>query len=230
VTIPSEDGEIPGVEISVVDRGPGIPADTIKKIFDPFFTTKEVGKGTGLGLPLVFRFAKENGGEVRVRSKVGRGSKFSITLPRTESAGAATGDAASADVQNMSFDGRTALLVDDEPALVAAYGEMLRNLGLKVREFTSAYEALAAVEDEENPVDILVSDVLMPDLDGPKLVDLAKSLKPELKALLVTGQPERMGKDKTAALDKIDILQKPFEMAQLRSALAAVFSRVDEAA
>lgn len=85
---------------------------------------------------------------------------------------------ASKDAQAVSFAGRTALIVDDEPALVAAYGAMLRNLGLTVREFTNAGDALAALDDEDNAVDILVSDVLMPDLDGPKLVDLAKSLRP----------------------------------------------------
>jgi len=82
---------------------------------------------------------------------------------------------ASKDAQAVSFAGRTAFIVDDEPALVAAYGAMLRNLGLTVREFTNAGDAL---DDEDNAVDILVSDVLMPDLDGPKLVDLAKSLRP----------------------------------------------------
>lgn len=210
------------IELAVVDEGAGIPPHLIDKIFDPFFTTKDVGKGTGLGLPLVFRFAKDHGGEVRVTSKVGEGSTFALILPLTSERpvpGQAQPEGSAG-----GFDGLKALVVDDEPALGAAFAAMLRALRFEVTVFSDPNRALAALDDETLSFDVMISDVLMPGIDGPKLAELARALRPELKILFVTGQTERMGEDVTRGLEDIPSLGKPFEQAALAAALSRLLA------
>jgi PAS domain S-box-containing protein len=218
------------IELSVADRGVGLSPQELSKIFDPFYTTKDVGQGTGLGLSLVYRFANENDGEVVAQSVLGSGSTFSILLPATKHTAGGANQAGPVSGQAASFDGRSAVVVDDEPALVAVLGTMLRDMGFRVKEFTDPNAALAEIDDEANEIDILVSDVLMPGLDGPALAGLSTALRPDLRVLFVTGQPERMGHDKTEGMEDVTILQKPFSSAELNAALQQVFSRAASAA
>jgi len=212
------------IELSVADRGVGLSPRELSKIFDPFYTTKDVGQGTGLGLSLVYRFAKECDGDVVAQSVVGSGSTFSILLPATADAAGTENAAAPASGEAARFDGRSAVVVDDEPALVAVLSTMLRDMGFRVKEFTDPDAALAEIDDEANEIDVLVSDVLMPGMDGPTLAGLSTALRPDLRVLFVTGQPERMGHDKTEGMKDVTILQKPFSSADLNAALWQVLS------
>ena len=160
-------------------------AATRERAFDPFFTTKEVGKGTGLGLSQVYGFARQSAGHARLDSEVGRGSRVTIYLPRH------AGDPEAAPTRTTP--GRvqvggteTVLLVEDDGALRAYTSEILRELGYRVVEAATGGAALAAL-DEGAAVDLLLTDVVMPGLNGPQLADEARRRRPRLKVLFMTG-------------------------------------------
>ncbi len=197
------------VEIRVIDRGTGIDEATQARIFEPFYTTKSVGRGTGLGLPIVHGFATESGGHVTVRSTVGEGSAFTISLPFVAPQTAVQGTV------RQDFKGLRALVVDDERPLVKTHTAILEELGFQVAGFDNANDMLAALDDAEEPFDLLVSDVLMPELDGIRGAELALALCPELRVLFVTGQPERIGHDTGVMPAGSKVLVKPFERADL---------------
>ena len=197
------------VEIRVIDRGHGIGEEVRGKIFEPFYTTKGVGKGTGLGLAIVHGFATESGGRVSVDSSVGEGTTFVISLPFIAP------QATVLSAIRHDFKGLRALVIDDERPLVTAHKAILEELGFYVVGCDNANDMLAALDDDVEPFDLLMTDVLMPELDGIRGAELALALHSELRVLFVTGQPERIGQDTGAMPAGSKVLLKPFERADL---------------
>jgi signal transduction histidine kinase len=200
------------VLVSVHDTGTGMSPDVVERAFEPFFTTKEVGRGTGLGLSMVFGVVHQSGGAVRLRSELGRGTTVLIYLPRAAQAALpATGSAASAAVPS-GADGHI-LVVDDDAAVRWVTVECLRDAGYRVAEADSGSAALALLE-RDDPCDLVVMDQVMPGLSGRDTVRLARRARPELKVLFVSGYAAWEGADG-------DIwLQKPFKTQALAEAVS----------
>ena len=175
--------------LSVIDSGVGMDKETLEKIFDPFFTTKGAGKGTGLGLSVVYGLAKELEGQLDVQSKPGRGTTMSIYLPRSDGEGAKVFSGSTDSPETVRLDGFTALVAEDEPDLLQVVVYMLEDLGMKVLSAPNGSEALVCQEDYEGKIDVLLTDVLMPEVNGVKLAELLTSLRPDTKVIFMSGFP-----------------------------------------
>ena len=203
--------------LSVTDTGSGIAANVLGKIFEPFFTTKEVGKGTGLGLSTVYGIVKQSGGFIFADSKVGEGTRFVIYLPvhRVETeAGKAPVGAKRKDHELWGTG--TVLLVEDEPMVRAVAERALTRHGYKVITANNGEEALEVLERGEE-IALLISDVVMPGMDGPAMVDEARKSRPELPILFMSGYAEEQLR-KSIDLDKVAFLPKPFSVQELAEA------------
>jgi len=231
--LPAEDF----VMVEVSDTGTGIPPEIMDKIFEPFFTTKEVGKGTGLGLSMVYGIVKQSGGYIYPESEVGRGTSFRMFLPRhvpevpvitqeatqTSAAGAAAEQAPAPAVvpapagEDLDLTGKSAvvLLVEDEEAVRRGGKRMLETRGYTVHEAGSGAEALDIMEELEGKVDIVVSDVVMPEMDGPTLLTELRKTYPDMKFIFVSGYAEDAFARNLPAGAKFGFLPKPFSLKQL---------------
>jgi two-component system cell cycle sensor histidine kinase/response regulator CckA len=214
--------------VEVEDTGTGIPPAILDKIFDPFFTTKETGKGTGLGLSTVYGIVKQTGGFVYVDSEMGRGTTFRIFLPRhvpgaDEAAApslpqvAAPASAAAAEeVKRNDLTGRgTILLVEDEEGLRMLNARGLASRGYTVLEAGNGVEAIDVLEGQGGHVDLVVSDVVMPEMDGPTLVKELRQRNPDLKIIFVSGYAEEAFEKNLPDSEKFAFLAKPFTLKQL---------------
>ncbi len=210
------------VRIDVTDTGTGIPADIVDKIFEPFFSTKEVGKGTGLGLSTVYGIVKQTGGFVYVDSEAGAGTSFHIFLPRHHAeaelqpdAGAAkeapAGAKRAADLTGQG----TILLVEDEEGLRSLNARGLRSRGYSVIEASNGIEAMEALEQKNGAVDLVVSDVVMPEMDGPTLLKAMRGRNPDLKIIFVSGYAEDAFEKSLPENEQFAFLPKPFALSQL---------------
>ena len=203
------------------DTGIGIPADLKTKIFEPFFSTKEVGKGTGLGLSTVYGIVKQTGGHVFFTSEVGTGTTFHIFLPRHEPAegevvaGQAETVAEIADLTGTA----NILLVEDEEAVRAFAARALTSRGYNVHEASSGMEALAVMEEAGGQIDLVVSDVVMPELDGPSLLIELRKQRPDLKIIFISGYAEDAFKKNLPEGEAFQFLPKPFSLKQLAVAV-----------
>lgn len=218
---------------SIEDTGSGIPAEIREKIFEPFFTTKEVGKGTGLGLSMVYGIVKQTGGFIYVDSEEGKGSIFNIFLPRNvqsaeqnllaaEGFGQKTGDASgptkAAVFQDLSGTA-TVLLVEDEDSVRMGGVRALQSRGYTVHEAASGVEALEVMEQLGGKVDIVVSDVVMPEMDGPTLLGELRKKYGDIKFIFVSGYAEEAFAKNLPADSKFGFLPKPFSLKQLATAV-----------
>lgn len=221
--LPNEDF----VEIAVSDTGTGIAPDIMDKIFEPFFTTKDVGKGTGLGLSMVYGIIKQSGGYVFPESEVGTGTVFRIFLPRhiaaeqpADLAPVATAPQESKAAENdVDLTGKSAvvLLVEDEEAVRRGGKRMLETRGYTVHEAGSGVEALDILEELDGQVDIVVSDVVMPEMDGPTLLGEIRKTWPDMKFVFVSGFAEDAFARNLPEGSKFGFLPKPFSLKQLAS-------------
>ncbi len=178
--------------ISVSDTGTGMDKKTIKKIFDPFFSTKDQGKGTGLGLSVVYGLVKEMGGVLNVSSVVGQGTTMSIYFPLCHEETTKKISGNESDLSTICLDGYCALVAEDEPDLLILVTNILEDMGLDVIGASDGDEALVLLDeamDEGKEIDILLTDVVMPGLNGVKLADLVSSLSPETKIIFMSGYP-----------------------------------------
>ncbi len=206
----------------VEDDGTGMPQEVQDRIFEPFFTTKPHDQGTGLGLSTTYGIVRQSGGEITLWSEVGVGSRFTISLPLTsdpESVAPPQDEAPSTSPERA-----TVLLVEDDPPLLRATAKSLTLLGYEVLSAESAARALEAAKHAER-VDLVVSDMQLPDLDGVTLIARLRAVRPDLPALLVSGYTEqdRIGAD-PAALE-IAFLAKPFNPEQLARRVAELLRR-----
>jgi two-component system, cell cycle sensor histidine kinase and response regulator CckA len=218
------------VRIDVTDTGTGIPPEIVDKIFEPFFSTKEVGKGTGLGLSTVYGIVKQTGGFIYVDSEPGFGTSFRIFLPRhhpehdiqadaAATNGAAKEHPAGAKPRSDLTGQGTILLVEDEEGLRSLNARGLRSRGYSVIEASNGIEALEALEEKNGAVDLVVSDVVMPEMDGPTLLRAMRSRNPDLKIIFVSGYAEDAFAKSLREDEKFDFLPKPFTLSQLVAAV-----------
>ena len=205
------------VVISVSDTGTGIPANILPRIFEPFFSTKEVGSGTGLGLSTVYGIVRQTGGYVHVDSSPGEGSTFLIYLPRHE-AEEKTAPLADSQMEKPTGDltgiGQI-LLVEDEDAVRMFSARALRNKGYQVQEANSGEAALAVFASTTVPIDLLITDVIMPQMDGPTLVSEVRKTQPDLRVIFISGYTEDRVRSQFASNEEIHFLPKPFTLKQL---------------
>ena len=209
--------------IEVKDTGCGMTAEVRERAFEPFFTTKAVGKGTGLGLSQIFGFAHQSGGEVGIESEVGKGTTVSIYLPRTEAqtSNVRTHPAVQAKAEeDMTVPGARLLLVEDDPRVRTATVGALEDLGYEPIACSSGAEALALFDSME--FDLVISDVIMPEMTGPEMVRELKSRRSDVAVLFVTGY---VGEGEGDDLVGYDLLRKPFTVSTLASAVAGAIAR-----
>ncbi len=205
------------VEIAVCDSGTGIPTELGAKIYEPFFTTKGSGQGTGLGLSTVYGIVKQSGGFVFNAPQAGGGTVFSLYFPRAE--GEASAAAAPPPVPTGTDDRHLAvLLVEDERAVRMVLQRALANAGFTVTVAADALAALPLIDDAATRIDVLVSDVMMPGMDGGQLAAHARTRRPGLPVLLMSGYAEPARRSATAD-EHLDFLAKPFSGAALIAAV-----------
>ncbi len=215
------------VLIEVADTGVGIPKENLARIFEPFFSTKEVGSGTGLGLSTVYGIVKQTGGFIFVDSAPGRGAVFQIYLPRhqaAEGALAARPEAAEPPaIRDLTGVG-TVMLVEDEDPVRIFGARALRNKGYTVIEAKSGESALEAIRGAEEKIDLLITDVVMPHMDGPDLVRHVRESHPEMKVIFISGYTEDSFRQRLDSDSQIHFLPKPFSLKQLASKVKEVIS------
>ena len=210
---------LPGdyVAIAVEDNGTGMPAEVREKIFEPFFTTKEVGKGTGLGLSMVYGTVKQENGYVFCDSAIGRGTVFTILLPRhvaSEIDEPVKKEAAKPVVD--STGNGTVLLVEDEEAVRAFGARALAARGYTVLQAESGVEALEIVEAQAGRIDLIVSDVVMPEMDGPTMLGELRKRGVTAKVIFVSGYAEdAFQRTNIPEGEEFGFLPKPFTLKQL---------------
>jgi two-component system, cell cycle sensor histidine kinase and response regulator CckA len=196
------------VVLSVADTGRGIAKGTAARIFEPFFTTKEVGRGTGLGLSTVFGIVKQSGGAVEVRSIEGQGATFDVYLPA--SAVQAIETAPAKKREEIPSGNETVLLVEDEPAVRLLTANVLRTLGYEVIEAADGAEAVEAARNSKRPIDLMITDVIMPHLGGREAVEQIRATRPELRVLFVSGYTDDAIVRHGVLQAEMPFLHKPF--------------------
>ncbi|MBM3576746.1 MAG: response regulator [Alphaproteobacteria bacterium] len=203
------------VLVEVEDTGGGIPADVKEKIFEPFFTTKEVGKGTGLGLSTVFGIIKQSGGFILVDSEIGRGTVFRILLPRYVPEEKETSKESESVKAAADYTGQgVVLLVEDEDAVRSIGARALSSRGFTVLEATTGMEALEVVDRVDGKIDLIVSDVVMPEMDGPAMFAELRKRGVKAKVIFVSGYAEEAFAKNLPEGD-FGFLAKPFSIKQL---------------
>ena len=221
------------------DTGTGIAPDVIDKIFDPFYTTKDIGKGTGLGLATVYGFIKQTGGFIYVDSELDKGTTFRIFIPRfvptaedtpsppiapTAASAARAAEEAKRSAADLTGHG-TILLVEDEEGLRVLNARGLTSRGYTVVEAGNGVEAIEMLERHGGNVDLVVSDVMMPEMDGPTLFKELRKRHPDIKMIFVSGYAEDAFQKSLPDPEKYDFLPKPFTLKQLVAQVKETMSR-----
>jgi two-component system cell cycle sensor histidine kinase/response regulator CckA len=214
------------VRIEVRDSGIGIPKENVEKVFDPFFTTKPVGQGTGLGLATVYGIVKQTGGFISFDSEVGRGTVFRIYLPRHkgEALAAPTERPQPRDITGQD----TILLVEDEEAVRSFAARALKLRGYQVLEASGGEEALELVRRHPGAIHLLITDVVMPNMDGPTLVRALRRLRPDTAVIFMSGYAEEAFRRHDENAAELHFLAKPFGLKQLAAKVKDVLSGVPE--
>ena len=207
------------VAIEVADSGIGIPPENLQRIFEPFFSTKEIGSGTGLGLSTVYGIVRQTGGFINVESTVGTGSKFIVYLPvftNAEGSVETKPEEVREDKPGPDLTGAgTILLVEDEDAVRLFSARALKNKGYTILEARSGEEALEVLEKEGDKIDLMISDVVMPQMDGPTLYKQMCGRWPKIRVIFVSGYTEDRLREQFTSGETIYFLPKPFTLKQL---------------
>ncbi|MEX2276521.1 MAG: PAS domain-containing protein [Cucumibacter sp.] len=216
---------MPGADyvlIEVEDSGTGMTPQVMEKIFEPFYTTKDIGKGTGLGLATVYGIIKQTGGFIYPESTVGKGTTFRIFLPRHVPAeGEATDRGGVAKVRDLTGDERI-LIVEDEESVRAFSARALQSAGYTVHEAATGAEALEVLREIEGRIDLLISDVVMPEMDGPELLAHVRRNYPGVKVIFVSGYAEEGARKGLEEDTTVEFLPKPFSLNQLAAKVKSV--------
>ncbi|MDH5722052.1 MAG: ATP-binding protein [Alphaproteobacteria bacterium] len=175
--------------LKVIDTGMGMEKEVLEKIFDPFFTTKGAGKGTGLGMSVVYGLVNEIGGAINITSTPKKGTCMEVYIPVSENKVIKKIIGDEGDLSSISLEGYTALIAEDEPDLRLLVSNILQDLGLNILEAENGDEALIVQEDFEGNIDILLTDVVMPGMNGVKLAELFHSMRPKTKTIFMSGYP-----------------------------------------
>ncbi len=209
-----EAGPEPYVLLSVSDTGMGMDAETIEKIFDPFFTTKDVGKGTGLGLSTVYGIVQQSGGHIEVASEIGKGTEFKLYFPMAESAQLPTlaaPETAAAPRRGME----TILAVEDDPALLMLMRQVLQNLGYRVLAAGSPQDACALAQEHAGKINLLLTDLVMPWMNGRELAQRLRLASPGLRVIFTSGYTADAAILAEIREMKVPFLPKPFQPDEL---------------
>ena len=200
------------LSVAVTDSGTGMPPEVIARVFEPFFTTKPIGEGTGLGLSMIYGFAQQSGGQVRIHSEVGEGTTVTIYLPRHYGEIAGDGASRKADALPRSEQGETVLVVDDEPIVRMLVKDILDELGYVAIEAGDSATGLKVLQSDVR-IDLLVTDVGLPGgLNGRQMADAARVGRPDLKTLFITGYAENSILSNGHLAPGMAVLTKPFAM------------------
>jgi PAS domain S-box-containing protein len=210
--------------VSVTDTGVGMSEATIAKAFEPFFTTKPLGQGTGLGLSMIYGFVRQSEGTARIFSQPGCGTSLKLLLPRHTGDVAADEPRAAGPVAPLAGDGETVLVIEDEPLVRGLIVEVLADLGFAALEATDGPGGLAILQSRQR-IDLLISDVGLPGLNGRQLADAARLLRPGLKVIFMTGYAEVAASAQGFLEPGMALITKPFAMADLAAKIRAT---VDE--
>jgi len=209
------------VLVNVTDSGTGMPPDVVERVFEPFFTTKEVGRGTGLGLSMVYGFVKQSRGHVKIYSEVGHGTSIKLYLPRARVMAQAV-EEADGRVAAAPGGSETLLVVEDSPTVRGIAVSMLRGLGYTVLEAADGHAALAILETRV-PIDLLFTDLIMPNgINGQDLLRRGRALRPDLRAMFTSGYSEQFLRDRNSADAGVPLLNKPYRRHALAEAVRSV--------
>ena len=210
------------VSLTVSDNGVGMSAEVAARAFDPFFTTKPIGMGTGLGLSMIYGFAKQSGGQVRIYSEVGQGTSVSIYLPRHDHKEESTAEAEQVETAPRADRGDTVLVVDDEASLRMLIVEVMQGLGYATLEAGDGADALRILESNQR-IDLLLTDVGLPGgMNGRQVADAARTLRAGLKVLFITGYAENAVLSHGHLAPGMHVMTKPFEMDALANRVKAL--------
>lgn len=212
------------VVIRVKDTGIGIPKKNLARIFEPFFSTKAVGAGTGLGLSTVYGIVKQTGGYVFVESELHKGTTFSVYLPIHNYQGQIEHQNENGEKNMVDLTGMGAiLLVEDEDAVRLFAGRALREKGYQVVEAHSGEAALEIVQREDQKIDLMITDVMMPQMDGAVLLKKVRAIRPKLKVLMISGYSEDVFRQNIPSDDSVQFLAKPFNLKELAGKVKDIF-------
>jgi CheY-like chemotaxis protein len=211
--------------LSVSDTGTGMSDEVIQRAFDPFYTTKPTGRGTGLGLSMIYGFAQQSGGQVRIESAEGQGTTIYLFLPRHTEEATAADEAADFTSAPRAGAGETVLIVDDEPSVRMLVGEVLAELGYTALEASDGGSALHVLRSDTR-IDLLVTDVGLPGgMNGRQLADFGRTARPNLKVLFITGYAEKAAIGADGLDSGMAILTKPFSMDGLATRIKELLVR-----
>jgi PAS domain S-box-containing protein len=213
--------------ISVTDTGSGMPAHVIERAFDPFFTTKPIGQGTGLGLSMVYGFARQSEGYAEIYSEVGTGTTFKIYLPRYVGDPAAEIEGSTPAQGPRAGTGETVLVVEDEPVVRSLIVEILEDLGYKTLEAGDGLEGLTIVQSDKR-IDLLITDVGLPGLNGRQLADVARETRSSLKVLFITGYAENATLAAGFLQSGMQMITKPFAVDGLAQKIRSILRNDSE--
>ena len=209
-----ERGLTPGqyVSLCVTDTGTGMTPDVIAHAFDPFFTTKPLGEGTGLGLSMIYGFARQSGGQIHIHSEVGKGTSMYLYLPRHESEANLDEDVVIKSAATASRDGEVVLVIDDEPTIRMLIAEVLEEQGYSTIEASDGASGLRVLQSSAR-IDLLITDVGLPNgMNGRQVADAARELRPGLKVLFITGYAETAAIGNKGLEKNMRVVAKPFEI------------------
>jgi len=199
--------------LSVSDSGVGMTREVQEQIFDPFFTTKEKGKGTGLGLSTVYGIVKQSGGDIYVYSEVGKGTTFKLYLPRVFEP--LEEFKKEVPVEKIPQGNETILVVEDDGSVRKIVVDLLRVQGYKVLEATGGKEALIIFEKEKNPIHLILTDIVMPQMNGPQVIERLRQVRKDFKVLYMTGYTDEAIVQHGVVDKTINLIHKPFTIQKL---------------
>jgi len=219
--IGAKDGN--NVVLAISDTGSGMDKDTLSKIFEPFFSTKEKGKGTGLGLSTVYGIVKQSGGNIWAYSELGKGTTFKVYFPATEE------KEQRINIENIKAeirtDGKKILLVEDEENLRKIMHRMLIKLGYEVEIAENGVHAISLINEKGIIPDCILTDVIMPQMNGKQLIDIIREKLPNIKVLFMSGYTDNAIVHHGVLDEGVEFIQKPFLMNELGKKLNKIFRK-----